>query len=163
MNNFIRIFGSGPIGLFISLALLYLAFYLKDILNTPSIFGDRKFIPLIIFILLTAVSIVIIIWSLISLSPKQRGRTLITTGALKYFRHPLYAAFLSFFNFGLAFFLNNWIFIFWAIFLHPIWHLLVIGEEKLLKNIFPNDYEKYCENTGRFFPKLFKKNDSKMK
>jgi protein-S-isoprenylcysteine O-methyltransferase Ste14 len=156
LNNFSRIFGSGPLGLFISLALLYLAFYLKDILNTPNIYGDSEFIPLIIFVLLTAVSIVIIIWSLISLNPKLRGKTLITTGALKYFRHPLYAAFLTFFNFGLAILLNNWIFIIWAIVLHPIWHLLVIGEEKLLKNIFPNDYERYCKNTGRFFPKFFK-------
>lgn len=157
MNNFNRIFGSGPLGLLISLALLYLAFFLKDILNTPEIFLNNEFIPLIIFILLTAISIDIIVWSLISLNPKLRGKTLITTGALKYFRHPLYAAFLSFFNFGLAIYLNNWIFILWAIILHPIWHILVIGEEKMLKNIFPNDYEKYCLNTGRFFPKIIKK------
>jgi len=155
MNNFNRIFGSGPKGLLISLVLLYFSFYLKDLLGIPKIFNDQIFIRQSIFGLLTIASIAVIIWSLISLNPNLRGKTLVTTGALKYFRHPLYAAFLSFFNFGLAILLNNWIFIFWAILLHPIWHLLVAEEEKTLKATFPNDYEKYCKNTGRFFPRLF--------
>jgi len=154
MNNFNRIFGSGPIGLLVSLVLLFLAFYLKSLLNITEIFDDHNLLRLSIFAFLTIVSIIIIIWSLISLNPKLRGKTLITTGALKYFRHPLYAAFLTFFNFGLAILLNNWIFIIWAILLHPIWHLLVIKEEKDLKYIFPDEYDKYCKNTGRFFPKL---------
>lgn len=157
MNIFNRIFGSGTKGLLISLALLFAAFYLKKLFNIPQIFIDQNFIPILIFILLTIISFIIIIWSIVSLNPKLRGKTLITTGALEYFRHPLYAAFLSFFNFGLAFLLNNWIFIIWAFLLHPIWHLLIIKEEKDLKNVFPNEYEKYCKNTGRFFPKLFKK------
>lgn len=155
MNSFNRIFGSGPKGLLISLVLLFLSFHLKDLLNIPKIFVDQDFLRLSIFVLLTMVSIAIIIWSIISLNPKLRGKTLITTGALKYFRHPLYAAFLTFFNFGLAILLNNWIFIIWAILLHPIWHLLVAEEEKTLKTTFPNDYEEYCKNTGRFFPRLF--------
>jgi protein-S-isoprenylcysteine O-methyltransferase Ste14 len=157
MNNFDRIFGSGPKGLLISLILLFLSFYLKNLFNIPKIFVDQDFMRLLIFAFLTAVSIVIIIWSFISLNPKLRGKTLITTGALKYFRHPLYAAFLTFFNFGLAILLNNWIFVIWAIILHPIWHLLVAKEEKALKITFANDYEEYCKNTGRFFPRLFQK------
>ncbi|MCK9577983.1 isoprenylcysteine carboxylmethyltransferase family protein [bacterium] len=155
MSNFDRIFGSGPIGLLISLVLLFFAFYLKDLFDIPKIFIAQDSIRLLIFIILTIVSGVIIVWSIVSLNPKLRGKTLVTTGALKYFRHPLYAAFLTFFNFGLAILLNNWIFIVWAVILHPIWHLLIIKEEKMLKEIFPNDYEDYCKKTGRFFPKIF--------
>lgn len=154
MNNFNRIFGSGPIGLLISLILFFLAFYLKNLLNIPKIFANQNLLQLSIFAFLTIVSVIIIIWSLVSLNPKVRGKTLITTGALKYFRHPLYAAFLSFFNFGLAILLNNWIFIIWAFLLHPVWHLLIIKEEKELKNIFPEEYERYCKNTGRFYPRI---------
>lgn len=157
MNNFNRIFGVGFKGLLISLILMVLAFYLKNLLGIPKIFIVQKFLQLLIFILLTTICIIIIIWSIISLNPNLRGKTLITTGAFKYFRHPLYAAFLTFFNFGLAVLLNNWIFIIWAIFLHPIWHLLVLEEERVLKNTFPGDYERYCKNTGRFFPKLIVK------
>lgn len=155
MNNFNRIFGSGPKGLLISLALLYLSFYLRDFFNTPKIFSGHVFARQSIFWILTIISIAVIVWSLVSLNPKLRGKTLVTTGALKYFRHPLYAAFLSFFDFGLAILLNNWIFVVWAVILHPIWHLLIAEEEKALKSVFPGEYEKYCENTGRFFPKLF--------
>ena len=156
MNNFTRMFGAGLKGLFISLTFLVLAFYIKNLLNIPEIFINFKILRLSIFIILTIISIIIIIWSIISLNPKLRGKTLITRGAFKYFRHPLYAAFLSFFNFGLAILLNNWIFIIWALLLHPVWHLLITGEEKVLKNTFPEDYEKYCKNTGRFIPKIFK-------
>lgn len=156
MDNFNRIFGVGPKGLLISLVLLYLSFYLKDLFGIPKIFTDQIFMRQLIFVILTIISVVIVVWSLISLSPKLRGKKLITTGALKYFRHPLYAAFLSFFNFGLAILLNNWIFVIWAVFLHPIWHSLVSEEEKSLKIIFPNDYEEYCKRTGRFFPRLFR-------
>ncbi len=154
MNNFNRIFGAGPKGLLISLVLLYASFYLKELLNIPQIFADQVVLRRSIFWLLTTISLALIIWSLVSLNPKLRGKTLVTTGALRYFRHPLYAAFLSFFNFGLAILLNNWIFIIWAIILHPIWHWLVKGEEKSLKTTFPNEYEEYCKKTGRFFPKL---------
>ena len=157
MNKFNRIFGSGPKGLLISLALLFAAFYLKKLFDIPQIFVDQKNISIWLFILFTTISMIIFIWSIVSLNPKLRGKNLITTGALKYFRHPLYAAFLTFFNFGLAFLFNNWIFIIWAFLLHPIWHYLVIKEETDLKNIFPNRYEEYCKKTGRFFPKFFKK------
>jgi protein-S-isoprenylcysteine O-methyltransferase Ste14 len=154
MSIFKRMFGAGFNGLVISLILLYLAFYLKDLINVPKIFSDQIFLRLFIFVLLTVISLIIILWSVFSLNPKLRGITLITTGAFKYFRHPLYAAFLTFFNFGLAILLNNWVFIIWAFLLHPIWHFLVTEEEKSLKEIFPEVYEIYCKKTGRFFPKL---------
>ncbi len=155
MTAFKRIFGSGPLFVSACLVLLFIAWYLKDLIHTPQIVNDHQIIRLSVFALLTILTAAIGIWSFISLRPESRGRTLITTGAFKYFRHPLYAAFITFFSFGLAVFLNNWIFIIWAALLQPIGHLMVAGEEKMLKSIFPGDYEKYCNQTGRFFPRLF--------
>ncbi|HPI19981.1 MAG TPA: isoprenylcysteine carboxylmethyltransferase family protein [Candidatus Kapabacteria bacterium] len=154
MKNFNRIFGSGPLGLIFSLVLFFVANFLNNYINIPQIFWDNTYIHIYIFAFLTLITIIMIVWSFKSLNPNDRGKTLITTGMYKYFRHPLYAAFLSVFNFGLAILMNNWIFIIWAILLHPIWHLLVKSEEKMLKEVFPNDYEEYCKKTGRFFPKL---------
>lgn len=154
MNTFDRIFGSGPIGLIISLALFFLARFLTNYINTPRIFEENNNIRILLFAGLTLITIVFIIWSIKSLNPQDRGVKLITTGMFKYFRHPLYAAFLSVFNFGLAVFMNNWIYIIWAFILHPVWHMLVMKEEKMLKEVFPNDYEEYCYRTGRFFPRL---------
>ncbi len=154
MKNFDRIFGSGPIGLISSIVLFFAAKFLTNYINTPRIFEENSNIRVFLFAGLTLMTIVLIIWSIKSLNPQDRGVKLITTGMFKYFRHPLYAAFLSVFNFGLAVLLNNWIYIIWAIILHPVWHLLVMKEEKMLKEVFPNDYEEYCKKTGRFFPKL---------
>jgi hypothetical protein len=151
MNNFNRIFGSGPIGLLISMALFIIFFYLKDLFDIPRIAGDQSFIPLSIFLLFTAVSVAIIIWSLVSLNPKLRGKALITTGGEDTLS--LHDAL----PICLAFLLNNWIFIIWAVLLHPVWHLLVIREEKDLKILFPGEYEDYCRNTGRFIPGIFRR------
>ncbi len=154
MNSYKRLFGSGPICLLTGFILFFIAYYLKIVFHAPQIFIDQKILRLAIFTILTSITIIISIWIFTSLSLESRGRTLITTGAFKYFRHPLYAAFITFFSFGSAILLNNWIFILWAFLLHFIGHLLVAREEKMLKEIFPNDYEDYCKNTGRFIPRL---------
>lgn len=154
MNGFNRIFGSGPAGLLISVALLLLAKITKDMLNIPAIFIDHESIRVSAFFTLTIVCIVVVVWSFRSLDPRLRGRTLVTTGAFKYFRHPLYAAFITFFDFGLVILLNNWVFVLWAVLLHPLWHFLVEREEKMLKAAFPNEYREYYKATGRFFPRI---------
>ena len=154
MNTYNRLFGSGPVGLAISIALLFPAKYLKNLLNIPDIFTGQRLLRWAIFIVLSTVAVIIFIASNKELGIKTRVKTLITTGVFKYFRHPLYAAFLTFFDFGLAILLNNWIFIAWALLLHPIWHIVVSGEESMMKEAFPGEYEAYCSRTGRFFPRL---------
>jgi hypothetical protein len=51
-------------------------------------------------------------------------------------RHPLCAAFLSMFNFGLAIHLNGYIYILWAVLLHPVWHYVIRYEEQLMIDTF---------------------------
>jgi protein-S-isoprenylcysteine O-methyltransferase Ste14 len=157
MNTYSRLFGSGPAGLAISIGLLFLARYLKKIFNIPNIFTGQSLLRWSIFCVLAIVTAVIFVMANRALGIKTRGRMLIKTGIFKYFRHPLYVAFLTFFDFGLAILLNNWVFIAWALLLHPIWNFLVAtGEEKMMKEVFPGEYEEYCSNTGRFFPKVTK-------
>ena len=85
----------------------------------------------------------------------ERGNKLSTRGAFKYVRHPLYAAFLSIFDFGLAVYLNSYVYIAWAILLHPVWHYVIRYEERLMVNIFGQVYVDYQARTGRFFPRLW--------
>lgn len=153
MNQYQRIFGSGPLGLVISLLLLAVAFMFEDDLVGFRITGGG--VPgVAVFALLTIITVSLVLWSVRSLRPGDRGHKLITTGAFKYFRHPLYGAFLSFFNFGLAFLLNNWIYVAWAIVQHPVWHWVIRGEEELMEKAFPDEYEQYAKRTGRFFPRI---------
>jgi len=154
MRTYERIFGSGPKGMFISISLLIVSDYLEDFVGLRGIFTSdlARFSTVILFFLL---GIALFIWSLKSLSPEDRGKKLVTEGAYKYFRHPVYAAFLLFINFGIAFLLNNLIYLFWVVILFPVWSFIIRGEEALMKNAFNEEYDAYCKNTWRFVPKLW--------
>jgi protein-S-isoprenylcysteine O-methyltransferase Ste14 len=158
MNKYEKIFGMGPRGLVISLLLFAIFAFIEKSFNTLQITGS-DFIRYSIFGVLSVFTVITIIWSIKSLPPSDRGNKLITVGAFKYFRHPLYAAFLTFFNFGLAVLLNNWIYILWALAQHPVWHWNINGEEKLMEKKFLGEYEKYSQTTGRFFPRILYKSN----
>jgi len=152
-TRFRKIFGSGPIGLLISLVLLFIAGWLNRQISLPPL-SDNRFLLNSLFIAAGLMTLVIIAWSFTSLPAADRGNKLCTSGAFGYVRHPLYAAFLSVFNFGLAIWLNSYIFIFWAVLLHPVWHYLVRDEEQMMIDIFGETYLEYQKKTGQFFPRL---------
>ena len=120
----------------------------------PSPILDDQLVRSSILLLSILITIALVVWSLKSLPARDRGNRLCTDGAFKYVRHPLYAAFLSVFNFGLAIYLNSYIFVLWALLLHPLWHWVVRYEERLMIEIFGDEYAEYQKRTGRFFPKL---------
>lgn len=153
LNSYERIFGAGPRGILISVVLFYMAYYLEAIIGLPLIFNsdELRYCVFAVFVLLGSAFVV---WSLYSLPPKERGKRLVTSGAYQYVRHPLYASFLLFFNTSLAFLLDNWIYLIWAIVLFPVWSVNVKREEQLMANTFGKAYEVYCEKTWRFFPKF---------
>ena len=91
MNTYERIFGVGPRGFLISLALLALAWQLESTTGLPSITASH-FARWAIFVLTVVGSISIVVWSVKSLPPASRGKKLVTTGAYRYIQHPLYAA-----------------------------------------------------------------------
>lgn len=155
MTTYKKIFGTGPRGLIISLVLLAIAVFLSKYVDRLQIVENDAF-RYSIFGCLSTITVLIVLWSVKSLPPSDRGNKLVTAGAFKYFRHPLYGAFLTFFNFGLAILLNNWVYIIWAIVLHPVWHWNIQAEEKMLEKLFPGEYAPYSQKTGRFFPKLKK-------
>ncbi len=153
MNTYERIFGAGPRGLVISLALLALAWQLESAAGLPIITASYL-ARWVVFVLSVVGAVFVIVWSLLSLPPATRGKELVTNGVYRYVRHPLYAAFLSGLNFGLAVLLNNWIYIIWAVLLHGVWHWNIESEEKLMRREFPSEYEEYCQITGRFIPRI---------
>ncbi len=155
-TKFRKIFGSGPVALFISIVLFLVAIWLNRRINLPPISNNRLFLKSV-FLVSIFITLGMITWSVKSLPAADRGNKLHTAGAFKYFRHPLYAAFLSVFNFGLAIFLNSYIFVVWAALLHSVWHFMVRDEERMMVDIFGQAYLDYQMRTGRFFPKLLKK------
>jgi protein-S-isoprenylcysteine O-methyltransferase Ste14 len=147
------IFGSGPAGLAASIVLFVIAFWLTGQISLPPLSDNRNLLNSI-FAAASLLTLAIIVWSVRSLSPADRGRNLSTSGAFRFVRHPLYAAFLSVFNFGLAIWLNSYIMIIWAVLLHPLWHYIVRDEETMMIDLFGEEYRKYQKRTGRFLPKV---------
>jgi len=156
--DFQKTFGSGPIGVVVSLILLFIAFLINRQFYLPLI-PDNPLLLDSIFVAAVVLTLIIIAWSLRSLPAADRGNRLCTSGAFRYVRHPLYAAFLSVFNFGLAIWLNSYVYLVWALLLHPVWQYLVLDEERMMIATFGDAYREYEKRTGRFFPRLTRKSE----
>jgi protein-S-isoprenylcysteine O-methyltransferase Ste14 len=80
---------------------------------------------------------------------------LITNGIYRYLRHPAYAGtLLSFLGLGLAF--ANWISLVIVVLLVPLVFLRRIQvEERVLRDQFGVDYDRYCASTWRLVPFLY--------
>ncbi len=152
MTPYQRIFGTGPRGFASSLVLLG-CFAFLDRRVGPVTITSNDAVRYALFGVLTLATVALLVWSVQSLPPADRGRRLVVQGAFRYFRHPLYAAFLTFFDFGLAVLLNSWLYVAWALLLHPLWHLNIRGEEALMQEQFPDAYDDYRARTGRFVPR----------
>ena len=152
-SQFSRVFGSGPIGLGISLALLLIASWINEWIQLSPI-SDNPSLGEAIFSISILMTLIIFVWGARSLRSTDRGNKLCTTGAYRFVRHPRYAAYLSFFNFGLALYLNSYVYLVWAALLYPIWHYLVRFEERRMVDTFGEAYIEYRKKTGCFLPKL---------
>ena len=145
--------GVGLYSLLISILLLIGAFLLKNIIPLPDILSN-PLMPRTIFSLSVFIMLIVFIWSKKTLPRKTRANALCTSGPYKYVRHPIYLAIVANLNFGIAIFLNNYIFLIWAIAVYIIWFKLVDYEEQYLIRVFHNEYYLYQKRTGKFLPKL---------
>jgi len=156
MSRLFRVFGAGPLGVLLSLSLLGLASWCQG--YYPS--GSLGLSPLVRYLVLAAAGICNltgVIWSFRSLPVSQRGRGLCTQGAYRWVRHPLYASFITLGAPGLAVFLNQWIYLLWVMALHLAWHLVIVPEERSMAAQFGDKYLAYAKRTGRFIPRLWRK------
>ena len=84
---------------------------------------------------------------------KERQK-LIKTGIYGYIRHPMYLS-MWLFAFFQGFLLSNiFIEIFGILAWSNLYFIRINNEEKIMIDIFGNEYKEYIENTGRIFPKL---------
>ncbi len=146
MNTYKRIFGRGPLGVGVTLLLFLAAAMVEKHLILPQL-GVPLRVRIGVLTVCTIFAAALAIWSIRSLPTEARGRKLCITGAFRYLRHPLYAALVSIFNFGLAFFLNHSVFLIVAVILHLIWHRIVSQEEKMMVREFGEEYLQYERRT----------------
>ena len=154
-NRLQKIFGVGPRGAAISLALLALFAWVDSRVPLPALTVNEG-LTKTVGILLIILGIGLHCWAFFTLHNWWSDDELCTSGPFKYFRHPMYAAWISLISPGIAFYLNAWLFLCWVILLHPIWHTLVKKEETTMMSTFGKIYGDYAKRTGRFIPKALK-------
>jgi len=146
-----KIFGVGIIGAFISIALFLFTFWVNLMMGHPKIY-ENSFSIKIIALFLIILGFGLHIWTFITLRNWWVENQLCKMGPFKFFRHPMYASWITFIALGVSLYLNSWLYLLWFIFLHPIWHRLVINEEIMMSETFGNEYHNYVKSTGRFIP-----------
>ena len=78
---------------------------------------------------------------------------MITEGPYARVRHPMYTV-LNMFSFGISLLTANLLIIGFATLVLLPFPLVAKKEEQMLLQTFGEEYAKYMEKTGRFFPKL---------
>ena len=135
LNTYEKFFGSGPLGALISLLMLCLTWPADRWLDHPEILMNPtplRYAAGVLFIL----GIGLHFWTMSTLKNWWKEGRLCTKGPYKYLRHPMYAAWISFISPGLALAMNSWVVLLWSFLLHPVWHILVSKEEKIVEDVF---------------------------
>jgi len=151
-NKLKTIFGVGPKGVIISLLLFSLFFWINSFIEFQ-ITGNMSFIK-IVGVILIITGLGLHIWSFFTLRNWWTDDMLCINGPFKYFRHPMYAAWISFLCPGLALYLNSWMYLLWVLMLHLLWNNIVKLEEIKMTDTFGDVYKNYAKRTGRFFPRM---------
>ncbi len=151
-----KIFGIGPPGAVISIALLIMFWRINHNLGQ---FEITPFSSLMTYaaVIMGIIGVCIHLWTGWTLRNWWIKDRLCTQGPFKYVRHPMYAAWITFISSGLVLYLNSWIFLLWLAILHAMWHQLVKVEETMMRDVFGDEYQTYAAHTGRFVPRIFQK------
>ena len=102
-----------------------------------------------------------------SLFPRKHDRPedfdrLLVDGPYQYVRHPFYSAFIVM-GFGIALYFVSIPGVLLNILLIPLWRKLAEVEEEELLRYWGEEYRRFMETRGRFFPKVFRQGVSKKK
>lgn len=149
-----KIFGVGPLGALISLALLAATARIDHYAGLGAITRYAGAVHLAGW-LLVILGIGLHIWSFTTLRSWWVEDQLCTRGPFRLVRHPMYAAWISLIAPGVVLILNSWIFVVWLVAVHILFHWLVLREEATMGRLFGDTYRTYASQTGRFLPRFF--------
>jgi protein-S-isoprenylcysteine O-methyltransferase Ste14 len=153
ISNKQKIFGIGPCGIAISLAILSFLWLFDRFLGGVELLNQPRLLRVAGGSLI-GIWIFWHVWVINTLRSWLFGDQLCETGAFRLVRHPMYGGAIFLLFPGVALVLNSWILLLWPVISYPVWAALVQKEEKLMTEIFGERYTVYAARTGRFFPVL---------
>jgi protein-S-isoprenylcysteine O-methyltransferase Ste14 len=149
-------YGVGPkIG---RVTLPYLAVSIALTVFFPEIFGMGGFARLPFLIaggVLILFALVFYFSTLKLMLPGIKENRLITGGAYRFCRNPLYSAIILFLIPGIGLAANSWLIITTSLVGFLMFRISVREEENMLERIFGDEYRRYREKTPLFFPNPF--------
>lgn len=155
-NERLSFFGIGPvIGRF---ALPWLALTIVLDVFFPAVFdfGESLRLPMLIAgIVLIAFGLLFYLATLKRMLPGLRAGKLITGGAYRFCRNPLYAAILLFIFPGVSLAMNTWIVMTVSVVGFLVFRRNIKKEEQDLERLFGEEFRKYRDRTPLFFPNPF--------
>ena len=150
-KHYKRLWNVGPPGALLTGLIVYTTLKIDTFLGLPLInFSD--FWQKILMVLTGLEGMIILLWILFSLPPKERGIKLSKRGIYSFIRHPVYTVIifhlpvfyaLLFRSFGVLLVIPA-IYIFWS--------KTIVREEEYLVGIFGEDYVDYMREVPRFIP-----------
>lgn len=126
----------------------------------PSVFSfgeSLKTLFMIAGIVLIAVALVMYFTTLKRMLPGIKENRLVTGGAYRFCRNPLYSAIICFLVPGLSLLLNSWIILTATLVGYLMFSRYVHEEEETLERLFGDEYRHYKSKTSLLFPNPFGK------
>ena len=150
-KHYLRLWNVGPPGLLFSVAIIHGLHHAEQalLLKTFSLSSGWLW-GLMTIVELDA--IVLLVWVLFSLPPKERGIKLSKKGIYGFIRHPIYTAIVYHMPILYALSWGSFLILFFLPVHHIIWGKLVGREEKYLVGIFGQEYLDYMNEVPRFVP-----------
>jgi len=153
VDAFLRFGGAGTPGVLLSI-ILEIPIFLFSLTYGWLPINLFSSISILIGLFLIILFLVLSLWSLKALPFEKRGKALVKDGPYHYLRHPSYFAKIFLLLPGLSFIFRIWLPILTIPLLMVIWNNVVKEEEKILKKDFGHEFDQYCSETGKFFPRL---------
>jgi protein-S-isoprenylcysteine O-methyltransferase Ste14 len=150
-KHYLRLWNVGPPGFLFSVAIVHGLHYAEQalLLKTFSLSSGWLW-GLMTIVELDA--IVLLVWVLFSLPPKERGIKLSKKGIYGFIRHPIYTAIVYHMPILYALSWGSFLILFFLPVHHMVWGKLVGREEKYLVGIFGQEYLDYMNEVPRFVP-----------
>ncbi|MEI7492578.1 MAG: isoprenylcysteine carboxylmethyltransferase family protein [Bacteroidota bacterium] len=139
------------------IAIPYLAIAVTLGILYPGVFSFGHAVRLPFMVAGTVLIVVALIYYFSTLRlmlPGIKENRLVTGGAYRICRNPLYSALILFLFPGLALASNSWIILTASVVAYVVFRIVIHEEEEQLERIFGDEYREYMKRTPRFFPKI---------
>jgi protein-S-isoprenylcysteine O-methyltransferase Ste14 len=155
ISQYQKVFGVGPLGLLINLALLGLLVLIDKTAHHVAISGNPGRVRIGGFVFI-GIWICWHSWCVKTIRSWWSHDKLCTTGPYRFVRHPMYSGATLFALLGIALIFNSWIILLLPVLAYAVNSRLVRKEEKIMMEFFGESYRRYAAMTGRLFPRLIK-------